>query len=162
MKRILAVDPTPRGFGFAVIEDEPLRLIDWRVVECRRSATGSCAERLLGLILDYEPSLLVTEGCSGQHARRCRTTHPFLKSVAKITQDVSIPLATFSPEEIRRAFALRGAFNKQQVAHLIAEGFPELARQLPKPRKAWMSEDYRMAIFDAVALGVTSIKACHQ
>jgi len=36
--------------------------------------------------------------------------------------------------------------------------FPELAPRLPRFRKPWMSEDYRMSIFDAVAFGLTSIK----
>ena len=33
--------------------------------------------------------------------------------------------------------------------------FPELAPRLPRSRKPWMSEDYRMSIFDAVALALT-------
>jgi hypothetical protein len=32
---------------------------------------------------------------------------------------------------------------------------PELAPRLSRFRKPWMSEDYRMSIFDAVALALT-------
>ena len=44
---------------------------------------------------------------------------------------------------------------KQEIAIAIAERFPELAPRLPRSRKPWMSEDYRMSIFDAVALALT-------
>ena len=35
----------------------------------------------------------------------------------------------------------------------MANHFPELAPRLPRFRKPWMSEDYRMSIFDAIAFG---------
>jgi len=47
------------------------------------------------------------------------------------------------------------ATTKQEIAIAIAERFPELAPRLPRFRKPWMSEDYRMSIFDAVALALT-------
>lgn len=34
-KRILAIDPTTRGFGFGILE-APERLIDWGVKEAKR------------------------------------------------------------------------------------------------------------------------------
>ena len=35
-----------------------------------------------------------------------------------------------------------------------AEQFPELLSILPPKRKPWQSEDYRMGIFDAAAIGI--------
>jgi hypothetical protein len=46
------------------------------------------------------------------------------------------------------------ASTKHQIVSDVAHQFPELARQLPPARKPWMSEDERMAIFDAAALAV--------
>jgi hypothetical protein len=43
---------------------------------------------------------------------------------------------------------------KHQIAVVIAGKFPELAPRLPPVRKPWMTEDARMAIFDAVALAL--------
>jgi hypothetical protein len=38
---------------------------------------------------------------------------------------------------------------------ILAERFPEeLGDRLPPKRRPWMSEDYRMGIFEVVALGV--------
>jgi hypothetical protein len=45
---------------------------------------------------------------------------------------------------------------KHDVAKVLAQKFPEeLGDRLPPKRKPWMSEDYRMDIFGAVALGIT-------
>lgn len=39
LKRVLAIDPNSRGFGFAVLEG-PDRLIDWGVVHVRADFDG--------------------------------------------------------------------------------------------------------------------------
>jgi len=44
--------------------------------------------------------------------------------------------------------------NKYEVASALAQQFPALASRLPPRRKCWQSEDYRMGIFDAAAVGV--------
>ena len=44
--------------------------------------------------------------------------------------------------------------NKYEVASVLAKQFPALASRLPPKRKIWQSEDYRMGIFDAAAVGV--------
>jgi hypothetical protein len=44
--------------------------------------------------------------------------------------------------------------NKDEIASVLGERFPELAPRVPPRRRAWQSEDYRMSIFDAAALGV--------
>jgi hypothetical protein len=56
---------------------------------------------------------------------------------------------------VKQAFSESGASTKHEIAVAIAKRFPELAPRLPRFRKPWMSEDYRMSIFDAVAFGVT-------
>jgi len=55
---------------------------------------------------------------------------------------------------VRQTFA-QDARNKQLIAVAIGRRFPELAPHVPPYRKCWMSEDYRMSIFDAVALALT-------
>ena len=41
------------------------------------------------------------------------------------------------------------------MAEMLAQKYPvELAAKLPPKRRAWESEDYRMDIFDAMALAV--------
>jgi hypothetical protein len=52
---------------------------------------------------------------------------------------------------VKRTFAVS---NKAQMARAIAARFLELTRYLPPERKPWMSEDPRMAIFDAAAFAL--------
>jgi hypothetical protein len=55
---------------------------------------------------------------------------------------------------VKQVFSESGASTKYEIAVAIAQRFPELAPRLPRFRKPWMSEDYRMSIFDAVALAI--------
>jgi hypothetical protein len=53
-------------------------------------------------------------------------------------------------------FFAEGQGTKHALAEMLAGRFPEeLASRLPPKRRPWMSEDYRMDIFDAVALALT-------
>ncbi len=45
--------------------------------------------------------------------------------------------------------------NKDRMARTVAEHLPALAVSVPPIRKLWMSEDQRMAIFDAVSFALT-------
>ena len=48
---------------------------------------------------------------------------------------------------------------KHMLAEIIAKRFPEeLGSRLPPKRKPWMSEDFRMNIFDAVAEVIVAIQ----
>jgi len=49
---------------------------------------------------------------------------------------------------------MKSECNKYEIACAVAERLPELASKLPPKRKIWQSEDYRMSIFDATAVGV--------
>jgi hypothetical protein len=56
-------------------------------------------------------------------------------------------------EQLQQIYFADGRGTKHALAEIIAKRFPgELASRLPPKRKPWMSEDYRMSIFDAVAL----------
>jgi hypothetical protein len=64
-------------------------------------------------------------------------------------------VALFSQEEVRKAIFADGCGTKHALAEIFAKRFPEeLASRLPPKRRLWMSEDYRMHIFDAVALAL--------
>ena len=62
---------------------------------------------------------------------------------------------SFSRADVRACFKHVGARTKREIALAIAREFPELEPRLPPVRRIWMSEDARMNIFDAVALGMT-------
>ena len=45
--------------------------------------------------------------------------------------------------------------NKDVTMQALVKWFPKLLPYLPKPRRAWDSEDYWVPMFDAVSLAVT-------
>ena len=55
---------------------------------------------------------------------------------------------------VYRAFAGTRAGTKYGIATALVPAFPELMVGLPPKRKPWQTEDSRMSIFDAVALGL--------
>jgi Holliday junction resolvasome RuvABC endonuclease subunit len=152
--RVLSIDPSTRGFGFAVLEG-PDRLIDWGVKETRTDKNYRSLKLIVELIDQYEPNVLVLEDYAGKGARRCRRVVELIDDISNLAMKRKVKIRTFARAEITKKFAETGAQTKYEIAIAIANRFPELAPRLPRFRKPWMSEDYRMSIFDAVALALT-------
>jgi Holliday junction resolvasome RuvABC endonuclease subunit len=153
-QRFLAVDPTCRGFGFAVLEG-PERLLDWGVAHARKNKRDRCLARIAELIQRYEPTVIVAEDGTGKGSRRCPRVLRLLRDVRKLAAKNHIVMRSFPRSKVWRTFAEGEALTKHQIAKLIAARFPELAPRLPPFRKPWMSEDDRMSIFDALAFALT-------
>lgn len=151
--RVLAIDPSTRGFGFAVLEGQD-RLIDWGVKETKVNKDRKSLRLIEDLIERYQPSLIVVEDYDGEGSRRCLRIQRLITDISKLSLKRKIKVRSFSRAEVKQAFCESRALNKRDIAMAIAKRFPELTPRLPPVRKPWMSEDYRMSIFDAVALGV--------
>jgi Holliday junction resolvasome RuvABC endonuclease subunit len=148
--RALAIDPTGRGFGFAVLEGTE-RLIDWGV----KGKQGEAMRLVAELIERYAPDVIVLEDVSAGKPRRSARARRLLKSIGAFAARRKIPVRRFKRSRVKAAFLQVNAFTKHQISTVIADYLPVLSLQLPPERKAWMSEDYRMSIFDAVALAFT-------
>ena len=151
---VLAIDPSTRGFGFAILEG-PNRLIDWGVKETKTDKNKKTLKLVADLIERYQPRVIVVEDYSGKGSRRCRRVRELIEDISKLAAKRKIKIKSFSRVKVKQAFFESGALNKYEIASAIAKRFPELAPRLPRFRKPWMSEDYRMSIFDAVALVLT-------
>jgi RNase H-fold protein (predicted Holliday junction resolvase) len=66
---VIAIDPSTRGFGFAVLEG-PERLVDWGVKETRTDKNRRSLELIADLIEIYQPRVLVVEDYTGKASRR--------------------------------------------------------------------------------------------
>jgi Holliday junction resolvasome RuvABC endonuclease subunit len=152
--RVLAIDPSTRGFGFAVLEG-PNRLIDWGVKETKTDKKRRSLKLIDDLIERYEPSVIVVEDYAEKGSRRCRRIQGLINDISKLASRTKVRVRSCSRAKVKQVFSESGASNKYEIATAIANRFPELAPRLPRFRKPWMSEDYRMSIFDAVAFGVT-------
>jgi Holliday junction resolvasome RuvABC endonuclease subunit len=153
-KRVVAIDPTTKGYGFAVMEG-PERLIDWGVKGVKNNKNENYLEPIADLINQYQPDVLVVEDFAGRGSRRCKRVQELITRIIKLGSEKKVHIRNFSPLSVRKAFSDSGTFTKHQIATAIAQRLPELAPRLPPFRKCWMSEDYRMSIFDAVSFALT-------
>ena len=157
LTRVLAIDPTNRGCGFAVLEG-PTRLIDWgnkRVVG--RNVNAGCIAAVVRLLRWYEPECLVIEDCTVRGARRRERVRRLTDDLADLARRFNVRAVRVPWARVRKVCGSSPTATKEQIATRLAEQFPELARHLPAHRKPWMSEDVRMSIFDAVALAMTAL-----
>jgi Holliday junction resolvasome RuvABC endonuclease subunit len=153
-KLVLAIDPATKGVGYALFEG-PRRPIDWGVkyAKVRKNAQG--LRKIQRLIDFYHPDVIVVEDYAGDGSRRCKRVQQLIKNIKRLAQKKGIKTYSYSPSAIRKTFAQSGAKTKYEIAKKIAEWLREFEPRLPPVRKAWMSEDYRMSIFDAVSLALT-------
>jgi RNase H-fold protein (predicted Holliday junction resolvase) len=63
--RVLAIDPSTRGFGFAILEG-PERLIDWGVKETTVDKNRRVLKLINDLIDEYQPNAIIVEDCSAK------------------------------------------------------------------------------------------------
>jgi hypothetical protein len=151
-ERVLAIDPGSGGFGFAVLEG-PDRLVDWGVAGTTCPNDRELLGRAVQLIDRYRPDVFVVEDCSAPSSRRRQRACRLIRAMAQAATERKLSVRRFSRDDVRRAFRRDGALpTKHRIAVAIVDLFPELVLRLPPLRRPWMSEDYRMSIFDAVAL----------
>jgi RNase H-fold protein (predicted Holliday junction resolvase) len=152
--RILAITPSTRGFGFALVEGLNT-LVDWGVknVDADKN-TGSLA-RVKALIAYYEPDVLVLEDASAKPVRRAPRIRELTKRIVSMAKRQDVRVMSLPRKQVRRVFFADGQGTKYALAQILAERFPdELGTRLPPKRRPWMSEDSRMDIFGAVALAL--------
>jgi Holliday junction resolvasome RuvABC endonuclease subunit len=151
-KRVLAIDPTSRGFGFVVLES-PTMPVDWGVKAIRSHKEEKILGKVTELIHHYQPEIVVFEDHKGsRHGARIQC---LISAICRLAMAAGLKSRRIPPSRVKMVFSTFRASTKHEIAHAVAQQLPELAPRLPPYRKPWMSEDYRMAIFDAAALALT-------
>ena len=152
-QRVLSIDPTSRGFGYAVLEGAT-RLIDWGTKDSGR-ADDSAALRDIGELLEhYCPDVVILEKTRETDSRRRHRARGLISAIGELAESRGIGNVSVSRRSVLHLFAGGRAINKRAIALAISNHFPELAPRVPPVRKAWMSEDARTSIFDAVAFAL--------
>ncbi len=152
--RIVAIAPSTRGFGFAVLEVRET-LVDWGVKSVKRDKNAESLAKAEKLIAHYQPGVLVLEDSSAKHSRRSPRIRALSKQIIAMAKTRKIRVALFSREKVMQKCFPDGEGTKHALAEILAKRFPEeLATHLPPKRRPWTSEDARMDIFDAVGLAL--------
>src|SRR5437870_248846 len=152
--RILGIAPSTRGFGFALFEGLDV-LVDWGVKSITGDKNVGSIMKVEEMIAHYRPDVIVLEDTSTKPFRRSARIRTLTKRIITLAKSRNFTVVLFSREQVRKAFFTEGQGTKHALAEILANKFPEeLGFRLPPKRRPWMSEDYRMNIFDAVALAL--------
>lgn len=141
---ILAIDPTARGFAYAVLE-APAHLVYWG---SKRATTKSIVWKVDELLSSHMPEVLVLEDLVATGARRRKRARQEIKAIERLALKRGVRVERVARLAVLDTFA--PGRSKYEVAVRLAEIFPVLAPRLPRRRKAWTTEDARMNVFDAL------------
>jgi hypothetical protein len=155
--RVLAVDLSTRGFGYAVFEGTAM-LVDWGTKDIRRDKERITLRKIGELLQRYEPSVLVVEDCSHVAARRTARIARLTEQMLAVARTQGVSGCAVPRAAVYRHFAKSNDRTKYEIAVALADRFPALALRLPPKRKPWQSEDPRTSIFDAAAFGITYLE----
>src|SRR5262249_46637876 len=93
--RVLAIDPSTRGFGFAVLEG-PNRLIDWGVKETKTDKKRRSLKFVAELIDRYQPQMLVVEDYTRKGSRRCGRVRELINDISQLAVKRKVKVRSFS------------------------------------------------------------------
>ena len=151
--RIIAIAPSARGFGFAVLEDQA-------ILECgNKGAKGDKnihslfkIEKLMKL---FQPGVLVLQDVNAKGLHRAPRIKALHQEVIELAERQKCKVVLFSGKQLRITLLGSVKGTKHEMAGMLAQKFPvELAEKLPPKRRPWENEDGRMDMFEAVGLGV--------
>jgi hypothetical protein len=149
---LLAIDPTSRGFAFAVLE-APAFLVDWG---SRKATSSDILQKVDELFGRYKPDVLVLEDPAADGARRRKRARREIGSIERRALKRGLRVERVSRLGVRNTFA--PGKSKYEVAALLGEIYPVLANRLPRKRKTWMPEEARMSVFDAVGFAGATVE----
>lgn len=150
---VLAFSPTTRGVGYAVFEG-PQNPLDWGVKETKGVSTRRQLKAVKELARYYTPDVIVIEQDEKAYRRGIRVRE-LLKAISNAGEQCGVRVCPIAKETIEGIFSQFGSTTKFQRAQRISSWIPDLKHLAPRERKPWMSEDYRMGIFDAMTLALT-------
>ncbi len=131
------------------------RLVDWSTKDIRGDKETATLAKLEELLRRFEPDVLVVEDCAHPSSRRSERIALLTKEMVVTARKLGVKGHALPIAHVYRHFAESGARTKHEIATTLAMRFPGLLLRLPPKRKPWQSEDSRLGIFDAAALGIT-------
>jgi hypothetical protein len=153
--RIFALDPTTKGFGYAILET-PFHLVDWGLAHISGEKDSGAVARFEALLDQYRPDVVVLEDSAAPGSRRRPRVRTLLGKLQETARERGIAVHAISRLAVIECFSSPDKrATKFSITEHLAETFPELAAETPRRRKIYQSEDERIATFDALALAVT-------
>ncbi len=145
--RLIALAPSSRGIGFAVLET-PVTAIDWGVRRERQSAVE--------LFDAFQPDVLIVEDTKADGCRKRQRVKQMIASFRRDAEKRDIAVRPLPRLHVNEHFEAR---DKVEIAQAVAKKIPALRFSTPSKRQTWDTEDHRMPIFEAFALIIAAVKA---
>lgn len=126
--RVLAIDPSLRSTGFAVLERLPgskLRAVEYGTIKnAPKLLPSSCLvaihDRLEELIRQHEPECAAVEGIIFVQSHRTAITLGAARGAAILSlARRGLPVYEYAPKDVKQAVVGRGAADKSQVAFMV-------------------------------------------
>lgn len=105
--RYLAIDPTPKGLGFAVLEGD--ELIDWGLCQVRTEKNAGAIARVAQLLRRFHPDKLIVEDHGARGSRRQSRIQQLLARIAALAAATKVSVVHVSAMAVRRTFLGFGA-----------------------------------------------------
>jgi crossover junction endodeoxyribonuclease RuvC len=125
--RIIAIDPSLRSSGYAVLEKHggKVRAVDYGVVKNAASLLPSgclvaIRERIVAVIAEHSPECAVFEGIIFVQSYRTAITLGAARGAALVAAaERGLPIFEYAPKRVKQSVVGRGGAQKQQVAFMV-------------------------------------------
>src|SRR5215208_60683 len=125
--RIFALDPTTKGFGYAVLET-PFRLVDWGLAHVSGEKESGAVSRFEALLDQYRPDVVVLEDSAAPGSRRRPRVQKLLAKLQETARERGIAVHAVSRLAVIECFSSPDKrATKFSITEHLAETFPELA-----------------------------------
>ncbi|HWH60026.1 MAG TPA: hypothetical protein VN682_20530 [Terriglobales bacterium] len=151
---VLGVHPNSRGIGWVLLEGAG-KPLDWSIA--RTTDNKKCVALLDQFFESRSALCLVLEEYSGRGIRRGVRVQHLCGDIIKRAKSAGIPTYVYSKSDIQTCFFPKGGRDRYAIAKTIAKRVPGFALRLPPRRRLWVSEDSRLALFDAAAIALTHL-----
>lgn len=151
-RRILAIEPSTRGFGYVVLE-EPKRLVDWGLKEVKGEKNVRCLCQVRHLLKLYKPDIVAVENIT-RNSRRCKRVRELIQYIHQQGQRSHVTTKAVGEFDFHKSYGLSECSTSYDIAKMLAKQFDEVADRLPPPRKPWDGLHQNMAIFGAIQLAL--------
>ncbi len=127
--RVLAIDPSLRATGYAVVESgaraDSARALDYGVIKNGAALLASgclvaIRRRIDGLIAEHSPDCCAVEGIIFVQSYRTAITMGAARGAALLAAaEHGLPIYEYSPKSVKMAVVGRGGAQKDQVAFMV-------------------------------------------
>lgn len=117
-------------------------------------SADTCAAFVTKFLRQYAVSTVVVRGVRRGEHRDTKRVRQALRVIRIVARRHSIPVVTLTERQLRMFFREYQRHTRYDTAVFLSLVFPDLGWSLPHPRRFYEPENRRMALFDAVALGI--------